>query len=147
MNMTSNTQELVCVQNPIKGAYWSPNPIPCIPVSCKYPPPALPANARLEIVYSPNNKTNMQYQTEIVYYCPGNGSLHPILRSNFSFDYSLSFGNVYNVTVSCEDDGYLFDKKTSLRFLTFSIFETSQKLYLLYYSRNTPFLYVKLSSR
>ncbi len=44
------------------------------------------------------------FQTTITYICPANTSLPTAISSNFSFDYSLSAGFIYNVTAYCEID-------------------------------------------
>jgi hypothetical protein len=61
--------------------------------------------ARLQVVYSQNKTTNQQYQTTFVYYCPANSSLPSLISSNYSFDFGLANGFVYNLTAFCEIDG------------------------------------------
>ncbi len=92
------------------GGFW-PAVIKCEPASCRFPPPAAPANSFRQIIFSPNSTTNQRYQTTVVYYCPKNQTLPQILSSNFSFDYSVATF-IYNVTAFCEIDGYELDRQT-----------------------------------
>jgi hypothetical protein len=65
----------------------------------------VPSGALQEILYSPNQTTNRQYQTTVVYHCPINQTLPTIIKTNFSLDYTKSFGMVNNVTAICRVDG------------------------------------------
>ena len=105
--MTINIQTLVCQYDPNADAQWSPNPIACEPVSCQYSAPNAPDLTIKNIIYSPNTTTNKQYQTTISYVCPSNLTLPNIISTNFSLDYSLSNGFIYNVTAYCEVDGWV----------------------------------------
>lgn len=67
----------------------------------------MPSGAYNEVLYSPNTTTNRQYQTTIVYYCPSNLTLPSIIKSNFSFAYTESFGFVANVTAICRVNGWV----------------------------------------
>jgi hypothetical protein len=102
--MTLNTQTVTCMYSTGKTATWSNNPITCVPVSCYYPPPANSNGSLQKIIYSPNTTTNRQYQTTITFLCPANQTLPQILSSNFSFDYNVANGMIYNVTAFCEID-------------------------------------------
>ncbi len=64
----------------------------------------VPKDSKMSIIYKPNPTNTQQYQTTVVYYCPSNLTLPQLISSNFSFDYSLSAGNVNNVTVVCDID-------------------------------------------
>ena len=103
--MTANTQTIQCSYDPNTGGYWSPAPIDCEPVTCKNPPPTAPTDTIFNVMYSPNKTTNQQYQTTIAYMCPSNQSVPWLIKSNFSLDYSVSQGFIYNVTAYCEVDG------------------------------------------
>jgi len=105
--MTANTQTITCNVNYWIGTFWSAI-ITCQPVSCKYPPPALPANSYQNLIYSPDPVGNKRYQTTVFYGCPANQSLPSLLSSNFSFDYSPNVF-VYNVTAICDIDGSVLD--------------------------------------
>ncbi len=105
VNLTSNTQALQCKYDPNAGGYWSPDPIPCEQVTCRYPPPAAPAGSFENILFSLNKTTNQLYQTTIAYMCPANMTLPSLISSNFSLDYSIAKGFVYNVTAYCQVDG------------------------------------------
>ena len=102
--MTINTQTLTCNYNDYLGGIWSDTPITCQPVSCKYPPPLYPNGSLTKIIFSSNTTTNQQYQTTINFTCPANLTLPTIISSNFSFDYNVANGNIYNVTAFCEID-------------------------------------------
>jgi hypothetical protein len=39
VNVTGNAQAIECKYDPNSGGYWYPDPVPCEPVMCKYPPP------------------------------------------------------------------------------------------------------------
>ena len=56
------------------------------------------------VQFSQNKTTNQQYQTTVFYSCPANASLPNLISSNFSFDFQLSAGFVYNLTAFCEID-------------------------------------------
>jgi len=105
VNMVDNSQTLRCAYDPNTGGYWTPNPIACEPKSCKFPPPTAPSDTIYNVIYNPNKATSMQYQTTIAYMCPSNMSLPSLISSNFSLDYPVSKGFVYNVTAYCEVDG------------------------------------------
>jgi hypothetical protein len=85
-----------------KGGFWSPNVIPCEPITCHSL--ASPNGSKMEIIFSADN-TNQQYQTKLLFKCPDNGTLPETLRSNFSFDYNLQFGFVSNISAFCDIDG------------------------------------------
>ena len=105
VDMANDTQTLRCAYDPNTGGYWSPTPVACEPRTCKFPPPSATNDTIFNVIYSPNKATNMQYQTTIAYMCPANQSLPSLISSNFSLDYPLSKGFVYNVTAYCEVDG------------------------------------------
>ena len=79
------------------------------------------------VQFSQNKTTNQQYQTTVFYSCPANASLPGLISSNFSFDFKLSAGFVYNLTAFCEIDrlvprlwcsrGQVFDSSCCLLFL------------------------------
>ena len=103
--MTINTQTVTCNYDPTKGGYWSNNPIVCEPLTCLYPLPVPdPTGATKKIVYSPNPVTNQQYQTTINFTCPANLTLPTIISSNFSFNYNVASGFIYNVSAFCDID-------------------------------------------
>jgi hypothetical protein len=66
---------------------------------------AIPTGAYWNILYSPNKTTNRQYQTTIAYICPSNLTLPSVISSNFSLDFPIANGFVYNVTAYCQVDG------------------------------------------
>ena len=102
-NSTINTQTITCKYSSVNGLYWS-TPVNCVPVTCSNPPPADPGNALKTIVYSANQTTNQQYQTNITYFCPLNQSLPNLISSNFTFNYNPTSIRVYNVSSFCEID-------------------------------------------
>ena len=105
VNMTINTQTVTCNYDPLKGGYWSNNPIVCEPLTCLNPLPSPdPSGAAKNIVYSPNPVTNQQYQTTINFTCPANLTLPTIISSNFSFNYNVASGMIYNVSAFCDID-------------------------------------------
>jgi hypothetical protein len=85
VNLSSNTQAVQCKYDPNTGGYWDPNPIPCEPVTCKFPAPTAPTGSRVSVLYSPNPSTNKQYQTTIAYICP----LNQVLVKKYFFTFIL----------------------------------------------------------
>ena len=97
-----NTQTLSCDYDIWDGGVWYPKVIPCEPITCQSL--SSPNGSKLEIIFSPEI-TNRQYETHLLFRCPENGTLPDILKSNFSFDYNLQFGFVYNISAFCDIDG------------------------------------------
>jgi hypothetical protein len=104
VNADLNTQTFKCQNTIDTGGYWTPagSVIPCEPVTCQ--PFSSPNGSKLEMIVSPD-QSNRQFQTKLLFRCPDNATLPESLKSNFSFDYKLAFGFVYNVSVSCDVDG------------------------------------------
>ena len=90
---------------------WDRLIVPCEALECDQDPPDLPAVggypdyvASKSVLFQPTQDHEKQYLTKIDYDCPGNDTIPDRLKSNFSFAFDLSAGNVQKITAFCEID-------------------------------------------